>query len=142
MIDKHLYNYAMSFLHIRYKWGGANPLEGLDCSGLVQLILQSVGADPKLDQTSQALYDWFSVLGDEAPPNLGTLSFYGSSAQHITHVGFCIDPHRMIEASGGGRNTHTLQDSIDDHAFIRMSLINRRKDLVAILKPDYSDLIQ
>lgn len=131
----HLVMYAFQFIGVPYKWGGDSPLVGLDCSGLVQVILKGAGIDPPGDQTAQALFDIFKDC--ENRPQTGALSFYGMSPKNITHVGFCVSSYSMIEAGGGGRNTLTLSDAQRDNAFVRLSPINSRRDLVACLMPRY-----
>lgn len=137
-----LYDYAMQFVGIPYRWGGDDPIDGYDCSGLVQDILYSAGEDPPYDQTAQGLYDWFSEKG-RARFNtwgLGSLAFFGSSAKKITHIAFCLDEYRMLEAGRGGRRTKTKQDAVDQNAFVMVSLIRRRGDLVNMLKPHYAKI--
>lgn len=127
---------ALSFLHVPYKWGGDDP-SGIDCSGLVQEILASVGIDPPGDQNAQALYNHFERNGSWNSYGFGALAFFGESALKITHVGFCLDTNLMIEAGGGGSKTNTPQDAIAQNAFVRVRPIKRRKDLVAVIKPRY-----
>jgi cell wall-associated NlpC family hydrolase len=133
----HLIDYAKSFLGIRYQWGGSSPLSGLDCSGLVQLILASAGMDPPGDQNAQSLYDHFSNHGSTGVYQAGSLAFYGKDAKHIIHVGFCIDPYRMIEAAGGDHTVVDLESAKKRNAYVKMSLIKRRSDLVALVRPFY-----
>jgi cell wall-associated NlpC family hydrolase len=134
-----LYDYALSWLHVPYRWGGSNPT-GIDCSGLVQCILASAGIDPPGDQTAQALFDHFSQNGKVNSYGLGALAFYGKSAKEITHVGFCISIHQMVEAAGGGSTTLTEADAWKQNAYVKMSLVKRRKDLVAVIKPYYAEI--
>lgn len=135
-----LIQYALQFVGIQYKWGGAHPADGLDCSGLVQIILRSAGIDPTGDQTAQALYDAFEKNGSYGVCAAGSLAFFGKDVTHITHVGFCLDPYRMIEAAGGGSKTVDLKSAIDSEAFVKVSLIKSRQDLVAIIKPHYNKI--
>lgn len=135
-----LIQYAMQFVGVHYKWGGESPMDGFDCSGLVQAILRSAGEDPRGDQTAQALFDHFSENGSWGTRQAGSLVFYGRDTKHITHVGFCIDPYRMIEAGGGGPRTLTREDAIRDKAYVRVKLISSRYDVVAVIKPFYSKI--
>lgn len=131
-----LRDYALSFVGRFYIWGGDDP-DGFDCSGISQEILASVGLDPPGDQTAQGLFNHFSVNGSHNVYGLGALAFYGESTTKITHVGFCIDQYRMLEAGGGGPQVKTHADAIRHNAFIRIRLIKGRKDLVAVVKPYY-----
>lgn len=132
--------YAMSMLNTPYKWGGNNPLQGFDCSGLVQYVLKSAGMVPKQDFTAQKLYEYFendSTHNTYAP---GSLVFYGESINKITHVALMIDRYRVIEAAGGDHTTLTFDDAKLKDAAVRIRLVNYRPDLVAILKPKYTTI--
>lgn len=136
----YLIQYALSFLGTPYRWGGASILNGLDCSGLVQEILASVGMDPPGDQTAQGLYNHFEKIGSANSYTPGALAFFGDSVTKITHVGFLIDQYRMIEAGGGGHLVLTREDAAAKNATVRIRLVNYRKDLVAVIKPRYSTI--
>jgi len=129
--------YALSFLGLPYIWGGSSPLNGFDCSGLVQEILMAAGVDPKGDQTAQGLFDYFSNNGNFSRYGLGSLAFYGKSAKAITHIGFCLDSLLMIEAGGGDSTCIDVKSSQAKGASIRMRPIKYRTDLVAVIKPHY-----
>ena len=136
--DQILYDTAFSCLNIQYKWGGNHPLEGFDCSGLVCYILHSCGAIKfKKDMSSQALFDHYYDYGHSNYSGLGALTFYGKSIKKITHIGFCIDDDRMIEAAHGGKNIENKTDATEAGAFVRVSPIHRRKDFQAIFMPVY-----
>jgi len=128
--------YAMSFVGTPYKWGGSNPIEGMDCSGFVQEVLASVGLDPSGDQTAQSLYNHFKITGtSEIVP--GAIVFFGKDTKTITHVAFCIDALHCIEAGGGGSRTVTRDDASKHNAFIRVRPIIHRKDIQAVILPKY-----
>lgn len=129
------YDYLMRFLFIPYKWGGSHPLEGLDCSGFVQLALDFLSIDPPGDQSADALYRHFMLYGDRtAKADLGTLLFFGSMNK-ITHVGIALDSQKMIEAGSGDSSIVNLETARQKGAFIKVSRISRRKDLVEMLRP-------
>lgn len=138
-----LREYALRFVGVPYLWGGQHPANGLDCSGFAQVLLRSVGLDPPGDQNAQALFDHLCKNGNQVVgPQMGHFLFFGQSVTKITHIAMALDPYRMIEAGGGGSATTDLAAAIKAEAFIRISLIKRRQDLVAIVKPNYSSIGQ
>jgi len=136
---QHLINYAMQFVGRPYIWGGDDPMRGYDCSGYVQDLLHFAGEDPPGDQTAQALFNHFSepTKGKYGIYGPGALAFYGKDAKHVTHIAFCIDQYRCLEAAGGGSTTLTENDAIKQNAFIRGGLIKRRSDFLCVIKPMY-----
>jgi cell wall-associated NlpC family hydrolase len=131
---------AWRLVGLPYIWGGEHPSKGFDCSGLVQEILSSVGIDPKGDQTAQGLYDHFSPISKHSSYGIGALAFYGKSVKEINHVAFCLDNYRIIEAGGGDSTCVDIPSAIAKGAFVRIRLMSRRKDLVAVLKPSYASI--
>lgn len=129
--------YAMSFLGTPYRWGGENPIGGVDCSGLVQEILRSVGMDPPGDQTAQALFEYFVKDSLRLELSPGALAFYGPSITKIIHVAFMIDSSRIIEAGGGGSKVLTKEDANLHNAFVRIRPVKYRSDFLTTLKPKY-----
>jgi cell wall-associated NlpC family hydrolase len=140
VILKLLIDYAMQFVGTPYKWGGSTH-DGIDCSGLVQEILMSVGLDPSGDQTAQGLYDYFRKAVRNPVRGPGALVFYGKGERQITHIAFMIDEIRMIEAGGGGSQTLSRSDAERDNAFVRVRPYNRRKDIVDIVMIDYPEWV-
>jgi len=60
--------YAFSFLGIPYSWGGDDPSEGFDCSGLIVEVLKGVGLLPLwIDLTADGLYRRFQDRKVESP---------------------------------------------------------------------------
>ena len=132
-----LRDYAMSFLGTPYRFGGANRLQGLDCSEFVQELLRSVGLDPPGDQNAQALFDHFSTAGEWNRHGMGALAFYGKDAKHIGHVAMMLDTFRIIEAGGGDATTTTREAAEARGAMVRVRLLKARPDLVAVIRPRY-----
>lgn len=130
-----LVDYALSWLGTPYIWGG-DDFAGFDCSGLVQEILSSVGMDPPGDQTADSLMHMFT--NRIAAPQPGALAFYGTP--NATHVAFCIDNFRVVEAGGGGSKTLTVADASRQNAFVRIRPFDQRKDLNCIVMPPYRRL--
>lgn len=134
---------ALCYIGIPYRWGGKHPAQGLDCSGLVQILLQSVGVDLPGDQNAQAYYDHFEKKNSgilPSPAGPGWLLFFGKDARHITHVAMSLDSYRMIEAGGGDSSTLSLERSIEQRASVRVVPVKRRGDLVAAIKPSYTPI--
>jgi cell wall-associated NlpC family hydrolase len=130
-------DYVLRFLHIPYRWGGSNPLTGLDCSGAVQLWLEYLTIDPPGDQSADALYRYFLVAGrgrNVAVADLGTLLFFGRG-ERVTHVAMALDAVRMIEAGGGGADTTSPEVAARRSAYVKVSRISRRSDLVSMIVP-------
>ena len=129
--------YAIQLVKTPYIWGGNSPLSGLDCSGMVIAVLSSVGLQPPHDMTSQQLYGYFNGgnHGYERSDKIsaGCLLFFGADDKHIKHVSIALDEDHMVEASGGSSRVKTLEDAIKYNAFVKISPVKRRDDLIAIL---------
>lgn len=127
---------CMTYLGLPYRWGGDDTILGYDCSGLAQELLAILGLDPKGDQTAQGLY-YSLKLSCEPMSRLdtGTLVFFGSSNENITHVGVMIDSKTMIEAGGGNSKTTSEAMAASQNAYVRLRPYNRRSDIVAMLTP-------
>ncbi len=69
-------------------------------------------------------------------PDFGKLAFFGKGK--ATHVGLCLNDKLMVEAGNGGRKIKTMKDAIENNAFVRIRPIERRKDLIAKIMPDWA----
>lgn len=93
---------ALQAVGIPYRWGGASPETGFDCSGLVRWAYGRVGVD--LPHSSYALYDLGrSVSSSKLAP--GDLLFF----EGLGHVGMYIGRGRMVHAPQTGRNVEVVQ---------------------------------
>lgn len=133
-----LKQYALKFVGKPYVYNTDGP-NTFDCGGFTQELLKSVGELPfKGDFNSQSQFDILHTTARADAWGLGSIAFFGKSVTEITHVAFCLDNHRMIEAAGGDSTTLTIDDALKRRAFVRIRLIKSRLDLVAMLKPRYN----
>ena len=93
---------ALGAVGVPYRWGGASPAGGFDCSGLVSWSYSRLGVE--LPHSSYALYD----LGRRVSPGRirpgDLLFFYG-----LGHVGMYIGRGRMVHAPQSGRRVEVVE---------------------------------
>lgn len=131
-----IYDYAISLVDRPYIWGG-DDFNGLDCSGMAICLLQSAGCFPShADATAQGLFERFKKRTIPTPC-FGTLLFYGSGKDSITHVTFALNDWLMLGAEGGGKTTKTVEDAARCNAFVKIRPISSRRSLVAMAQPNY-----
>jgi cell wall-associated NlpC family hydrolase len=93
--EKDCVSVAEKFLGVPYFWGGKTSL-GLDCSGLVQNVLEAIGhlAPRDTDMQEKALGASLPIPDDLSGLKRGDLIFWKG------HVGIMRDKTEMIHASG------------------------------------------
>lgn len=132
---------AISYLNIPYIWGGKNP-SGFDCSGLVCAILKSFNVLREADVlNAQGLLNLFVTQPGVKPlKEAGALVFYGASKDSIKHVAYCISEYLCVEAHGDSSCTSIAKSLAWNNgtgAYVRISSIKRRNDIVICLRPRY-----
>ena len=102
--------HALSQVGIPYRYGGATPDSGFDCSGLVQYVY-SQGAGLTLPRNTQAM----SAIG--APVESGELEpadlvFFDTLRRPYSHVGIYLGQYRFIHAptTGGAVELVDMRD--------------------------------
>lgn len=105
---------ARKFLGTAYRWGGASPKTGFDCSGLLQWAAAQSGI--KIPRTT---YQQIKAGTPVAPNQLraGDAVFFGS-AKNPHHVGIALGNGKFLEAPHTGAN-------------VRISALAGRNDIVA-----------
>lgn len=132
-----LYDLAISLVGTPYKWGGNNPLSGMDCSGLVLELLRSVGAWDKSDTSAQGLYLALKLRHPTTPGyEFGDVLFFGRDVAHITHTAMYLGNGLMIEAGGGGSTTTSRFVAEQQGAYIRIRPVTNRTDQVYYVRPN------
>jgi peptidoglycan DL-endopeptidase CwlO len=86
---------ALAYLGVPYKWGGASPSTGFDCSGLTMYVFAQLGV--QLPHYAAAQYGYGSpVPRDQLQP--GDLVFFDG----LSHVGIYIGNGQMVHAPETG----------------------------------------
>lgn len=110
-------NIAKRYLGVPYKWAGASPSTGFDCSGFTMYVYAQVGV--RLPHSSRAQYG----VGERVSrANLkpGDLVFFGRSRIH--HVGIYV---------GGGDYIHSPRTG----DVVKISSLGSRSDFVGGCRP-------
>jgi murein DD-endopeptidase len=91
---------AMGMVGTRYRYGGTDPLEGFDCSGLVYYAYEQAGY--RVPRTSQELFRAARKIsiGDADP---GDLMFFQDQTK-LSHVGIYLGDGRFVHAPASGQN--------------------------------------
>lgn len=132
-----LYVWA-SYLNTPYRWGGDDPLEGVDCSGLVIEGIASAGLVPRQrwDSTAHDLLhkhfgdrDRFPLLNADSLIR-GALVFWSvdgkptSRIRHVEIVWTRADGEVFtLGASGGGSRTVDRVQAIKQNAYVKIRRI-------------------
>lgn len=113
--DNPVLSTASQYLGLPYKWGGASPRTGFDCSGLVKYVFAQLG----VSLPHYAAAQWYSPNAVWVPPErlqAGDLVFFtGSDGTRKApgHVGIYVGDGYLIDAPHTG-------------AFVRIDSLNER----------------
>jgi len=109
LFDNSLLQVAKEQVGISYRYGGATPSEGFDCSGFVSYVYKK-GAGVKLPRTSRAQSGYGrAVLKSDLVG--GDLLFFDTSHKgHINHSGIYLGAGKFIHASSGKAHSVTISN--------------------------------
>ncbi|QWG92894.1 hypothetical protein EXW40_27735 (plasmid) [Bacillus mycoides] len=108
-----------------YVWGGKNPTQGFDCSGLTSWGLKQIGID--LPSYALSQYELTEPINpSEAQP--GDLIFFRGTyggPDHISHVGFYVDENTMYDSQSAGVGYHDWKSSYWQQHFAGIHRVKR-----------------
>jgi cell wall-associated NlpC family hydrolase len=90
---------ALSMVGVEYRYGGAHPDDGFDCSGLVHYSYTSNGLT--VPRTSQAQYEAAREITLEEA-QAGDLLFFRDQAK-LSHVGIYLGDGEFVHAPSSGK---------------------------------------
>ena len=90
---------AEQYLGVPYRWGGADPIGGFDCSGLTMYVYAQLGIQ-LVHYTGSQFYEGMRVPPTRLLP--GDLLFFHPSARGPQHEGMYIGGGRFIHAPHTG----------------------------------------
>ena len=82
-----------------YRWGGADPLTGFDCSGFTMYVYAQLGVS-LTHYTGAQFYEGTRVPPDQLQP--GDLVFFHPQADGPGHVGIYVGDGKMLHAPHTG----------------------------------------
>src|SRR3546814_6879788 len=91
---------ALAQLGTRYRYGGATPATGFDCSGLVQYVFGAAADTRVPHSTSQIAEASRSISKHDLSP--GDLVFFNTLHRRYSHVGIYLGDGRFINAPSSG----------------------------------------
>jgi cell wall-associated NlpC family hydrolase len=90
---------SRSLLGIKYKWAGATPERGVDCSGLVKYVFAKLGIELPHHAADLARLGE-SVAKDTSEMRVGDLLVFSKlKSKRISHVGIYVGDGMMVHAS-------------------------------------------
>ncbi|MEN9475697.1 MAG: hypothetical protein RIS48_2419 [Pseudomonadota bacterium] len=91
---------AMGFLGVRYKYGGNDLEDGVDCSGFVRAIYEQTLGMVLPRRAAEQARATQTISQDELKP--GDLVFFNTMRSAFSHVGIYIGDNKFIHAPRSG----------------------------------------
>jgi len=100
---------AMSWIGVKYRFGGADETKGFDCAGFVRRVFSTVGIQLPRSAATQFREGCVVPLDDLQPGDL--VFFRNTYKRGISHVGIYLGDHLFIHAPS--RNRRVTVDRLD-----------------------------
>lgn len=94
-----LVRHGMTYLGVRYRFGGTSRETGLDCSGLMLNVFQHAGVDLPRRAADMAR---LGVKVDKKDLQPGDLVFFNTRKQAYSHVGLYVGDGQFLHAPSSG----------------------------------------
>ncbi|PEF45148.1 lysozyme [Bacillus cereus] len=108
---KGLMDESLKYNGYPYVWGGKNPSQGFDCSGLTYWAYKTMGVNIPLSATTQYDFTQPVDLKDARPGDLIFFKGTYGGPDHVSHVGIFVDQNTMYDSNSSGVGYHTWSSS-------------------------------
>jgi hypothetical protein len=115
-LTKSLIAKAKTQVNSMYRFGGASPETGFDCSGFINWVFAGVTRKP-LPRQSELLYKLPGEAVAEADLQPGDLMFYRTMGKRISHVTIYVGNREFIHATRTGQRLRV--ESMDSAYWVR-----------------------
>jgi hypothetical protein len=105
VLREDLVHTARRFIGTPYKWGGASPTRGFDCSGLTQTVYRLNGLELPRNACSQ--FQAGTPVSRESLQKGDLVFFATGQSRRVTHVGVYTGQGKFIHAPGRGKSIRT-----------------------------------
>lgn len=114
---------GLQYQGIRYKWGGTNPSDGIDCSAFVKIIYGEIGISLPRTAAEQALVG-MPINRLEDLQKGDRLYFWSSSRGKIGHTGVYLGNGYFVHSSSGKGKVTT--DYLGSQKWLKILVAARR----------------
>jgi cell wall-associated NlpC family hydrolase len=100
---------ALSFIGVRYKWGGNSPDTGFDCSGLIRYVYSQITGQALPHNAKDLSQVGENIDRTELQP--GDLVFFNTLRKPFSHVGIYLGDSRFVHAPSRGGSVEIVDMS-------------------------------
>ncbi|HHV98864.1 MAG TPA: SH3 domain-containing protein [Clostridiaceae bacterium] len=117
--------FAKTLLGVRYKYGGASPSSGFDCSGFVYYVYKQFGITLERSSRDQSQKGTKVDKADLVP---GDLVFFDTNGGRngVNHVGIYIGDGKFIHSSSGSSKRKVVISSLNEDFYKNAYMTARR----------------
>ena len=101
IVGQKIASLAQTYIGIPYRFGGASPSEGFDCSGLIHYVFKLLGINVPRTSREQAAYSRNIPLVSAQPGDI--LFFEMAAKKGVSHAGIYLGNGRFVHAPKTGR---------------------------------------